>query len=57
LNRTFSTAALDLVRDVFREGKSAVLFRNGIRSRTVPAITVSLKMIIGLRGIITVELS
>jgi hypothetical protein len=57
LNRTFSTAALDLVRDVLREGKSVALFRNGIRSRTVPAITVSLKMIIGLRGIITVELS
>jgi hypothetical protein len=41
----FSTAAL-----------SVLLFRNRIRNRTVPAITVSLKMIIGLRGIMTVEL-
>jgi hypothetical protein len=41
---------------VFREGESVVLLRNGIRSRTVPAITVLSKMIIGLPGIITVEL-
>jgi len=38
------------------KGESVVLFRNGIRSRTVPATTVSSKMIVGLRGIIMVEL-
>jgi len=41
----FSTAAL-----------SGLLFRNGIRNRTVPETTVSSKMIIGLCGIITIEL-
>jgi len=33
-----------------------VLFRNEIGNRTVPAISGSSKMIIDLRGIITVEL-
>jgi hypothetical protein len=37
-------------------GESVALFGSEVRSRTVPATTVSLKMIGGLRGIITVEL-
>jgi hypothetical protein len=41
---------------VLREDESVVLFRSGVRSRTVPETTVSSKMIIGLRGMITVEL-
>jgi hypothetical protein len=56
LNRTFSTAALDLCAIVLKEDESVVLFRHGVGSRTVPETTVSSKMIIGLRGILTVEL-
>jgi hypothetical protein len=41
---------------VFKGGESVALFRRGVRSRTVPETTVSSKMIIGLRGMITIEL-
>jgi hypothetical protein len=41
---------------VLKEGESAALSRSEVRNRTVPTTTVPLKMIIGLRGIVTVEL-
>src|ERR1700722_4120426 len=41
---------------VFKGGESVALFRRGVRSRIVPETTVSSKMIIGLRGLITIEL-
>jgi hypothetical protein len=54
--RAFTHASRFRIAIVLKEGKSVILFRSGVRSRTVPETTVSSKMIIGLRGIITVEL-
>jgi hypothetical protein len=41
---------------LFSKVAKASRFSGGVQSRTVPETTVSSKMIIGLRGILTIEL-
>ncbi|KJC56413.1 hypothetical protein UP10_34660 [Bradyrhizobium sp. LTSPM299] len=54
--RAFTHAPRFRIAIVLKEGKSVVLLKSGVGSRTVPETTVSSKMIIDLRGIITIEL-
>src|ERR1700756_4356639 len=54
--RAFTHASRSRIAIVLKGAESVALFGSGVRSRTVPVATVSLKMIIGPRGTITVEL-